>query len=158
MPAACSPWHSALRVPCRVRRLRGGVQPFQAALLPRLLTGRLRLAVALRRWDQDGDGTIDRREFEQKVVELGLETDDAHLDALFKRLDGSGDGLLDLDEMKATLTRLRESAYDGAAKLEAQVNQTSQLKKQANGAAEAARTALKEYDEQLTLDDLLLAS
>lgn len=39
-----------------------------------------------------------------------------------------------------------------------QVNQTSQLKKQANGAAEAARTALKEYDEQLTLDDLLLAS
>ena len=45
------------------------------------------------------DGSIDRTEFREEVVALGLKADDAEIHELFTALDEDGGGTLDLSEV-----------------------------------------------------------
>ena len=56
----------------------------------------------LSNYDQDGNGLIDRGEFDQWGASVGLDaSDDASMEALFSKYDKNGDGNLDKNELDA---------------------------------------------------------
>ena len=64
-------------------------------------------------WDRNKDGDISKTEFRINVRKLGM-TDDVHdIDKLYDELDESGDGSLDLGELRVALKKLQDDA--GAA-------------------------------------------
>eukprot|EP00908_Phaeocystis_cordata_P014396 Transcript_25495.p1 GENE.Transcript_25495~~Transcript_25495.p1 ORF type:complete len:636 (+),score=211.77 Transcript_25495:3-1910(+) len=54
-------------------------------------------------WDEDGSGTIDRREFRRALPLLGIHLDKQTADALFDSFDIDGDGELDFRELHKRL-------------------------------------------------------
>ncbi|OQR86386.1 calcyphosin [Achlya hypogyna] len=60
------------------------------------------LLVILRRMDENGDGTIDKEEFHNGLLELGANPRDVEgsdLDKIFRHFDRNGDGRITLDEL-----------------------------------------------------------
>ena len=45
-----------------------------------------------REWDTNGDGSVDKKEFRENMVKLGLEVDKKEIDALFDSWDKDGGG------------------------------------------------------------------
>ena len=52
-----------------------------------------------REWDTNGDGSVDKKEFRENMVKLGLEVDKKEIDALFDSWDKDGGGSLDYKEL-----------------------------------------------------------
>ena len=62
-------------------------------------------------WDRNKDGDISKTEFRINVRKLGMTDVDVHdIDNLYDELDESGDGSLDLGELKVALKKLQDDA------------------------------------------------
>ena len=62
------------------------------------------------KWDSSGNGEIDKSEFRERVLGLGLEGSAAEVDGLFESLDGDGGGSLDVAEVKKAFKQLQDQA------------------------------------------------
>lgn len=76
------------------------------------------------------------------------------IDALFTRLDTSGDGDLDLNECKAALVKLREMAAEESAVATQLESRVGVLAKVAKAAQKEAAAALEAFDPDWKLDSL----
>ena len=65
----------------------------------------VRVIDLFREWDDDGTGSVDRKEFRRGLAELGYEGDRTVVDALFSGMDPDGSGTLTLSELNAQLRR-----------------------------------------------------
>ena len=59
------------------------------------------------RWDEDGDGLVNRAEFLKAMRNLGLRLSDEEVCALFTRCDPDGSGTVDLREFSKLLRESR---------------------------------------------------
>ena len=69
---------------------------------------------AFHKFDADGSGELDREEFEQAMLFLGLRLSSKELDALFQVTDADGSGNIDLDEFASMVKRLLKIKGDPA--------------------------------------------
>jgi len=120
-----------------------------------LIKRNVKIGEVVSQWDKDGDGTVDATEFQQRVLALGVKAERWEVDELFGRLDESGDGELDIEEMKSTLTSLRDAAADGSKELEDQVSLVKQRLKLKKEAQMEASEALAAFEPEWTIQSLL---
>jgi len=118
-----------------------------------LVKRNIKIGEVVSQWDKDGDGTVDKKEFRQRVLALGVKADPSEVDSLFDKLDESGDGELDIEEMKVTLTRLRESCGKGNEDMEAQISKVAKLGKVAKKAQVVADDAMQEFNAKPLEDE-----
>ena len=70
-----------------------------------LAENQVKLIDLFREWDEDGDGAISAKEFRKAVAALGYDAPKKDINAAFKALDDSGDGLIEYGELKAALSK-----------------------------------------------------
>ena len=58
-----------------------------------------------REWDEDGDGTVTKKEFRKAMPHLGLEVPKEAIDELFDTIDPDGSGQLSFKELQKALRR-----------------------------------------------------
>ena len=75
-----------------------------------------RISDLVRKWDTNGDGSIDADEFKLNVKKLGLVATNFEIDQLFHDLDVDGGGSLDADELKKAIRMLMESRSNDIAR------------------------------------------
>ena len=80
-----------------------GAEPVQEQLAKLLKTNLMRLTDLLRLWDEDGNGSVDRREFAEAIAALGCDAPRSETDALFASFDADGSGQVDYREIQAQL-------------------------------------------------------
>jgi len=84
--------------------------PTPLARLKRLLRSNMHTVSALfGTWDVDGDGLVDRPEFVQAMIVMGLHVSNDEMGALFERCDPDGSGTVDLREFSRLLRESRSS-------------------------------------------------
>ena len=64
-----------------------------------LMRSSSRVVDLFRAWDEDGNGTIDKKEFGKAVRSLGFDVERADTDAVFDSLDDDKSGLLEYKEL-----------------------------------------------------------
>lgn len=94
----------------RVRRISSerlesgpGALPVQIQLKGILRANMMRLTDLFRRWDSDGNGRIDKREFREAIGALGYDAPPAEVNRLFEEFDIDGSGVIDHREIHALL-------------------------------------------------------
>jgi hypothetical protein len=65
----------------------------------------LRVVDIFRSWDEDGSGSVSRKEFRRALLKLGYDAPRADLDRAFDEFDLDGSGEIDLDEFRQALHR-----------------------------------------------------
>ena len=65
----------------------------------------VRVIDLFREWDEDGDGTVSKKEFRKAMPMLGLEVPKKEIDALFDEWDPDKSGSLGIDELNKVLRR-----------------------------------------------------
>lgn len=96
-----------------------GNQTVQEQLKAVLRANAARVIDLFREWDDDGNGTISKKEFRQGLRLFGLDADRGELDALFDALDKDGGGTLDFKELDKALRNETEEELDGRLKASA---------------------------------------
>jgi Ca2+-binding EF-hand superfamily protein len=96
-----------------------GSQTVQEQLKAVLRANAARVIDLFREWDDDGNGTISKKEFRQGLRLFGLDADRGELDALFDALDKDGGGTLDFKELDKALRNETEEELDGRLKASA---------------------------------------
>ena len=93
----------------------------------------VRVIDLFREWDDDGTGSVDRKEFRRGLAELGYEGDRTVVDELFNSMDPDGSGSLSLEELNAQLRRRIELdpslQAGGAGEIETASTNTHALRK-----------------------------
>ena len=74
-----------------------------AELRKMLQANAVRVIDLFREWDEDGDGTISRRDFARSMPVLGLEAPEAAVFALFDSFDPDGSGTIEYAELSVLL-------------------------------------------------------
>ena len=64
-----------------------------------LTSNAVRVIDLFREWDEDGDGTVSKKEFRKAMPMLGLEVSKQDINALFDSWDPDGSGMLELGEL-----------------------------------------------------------
>jgi len=82
-----------------------------ARLGKELVTKGMKIADLVNSWEST-EGEIDQTQFRKNVRRFGIEGEDASMDELFSELDKDGGGTLDLDELRSSLSKLRDAAND----------------------------------------------
>ena len=100
-------------------------------------------------WDKDHSGTIDRKEFRERVSALVLDSDRAEIEALFTKLDYDGDGALDIEELKAALKGLQEAAAASRAEETTLLMEVTRARKIAVLSQVEVRNAMVDEKEEL---------
>ena len=77
----------------------------------------VRVIDLFKEWDEDGDGTVSKKEFRKAMPMLGLDVPKKEIDALFDEWDPDGSGSLELKELEKQLRRGADVQLD--AKLQA---------------------------------------
>ena len=70
-----------------------------------LTANAVRVIDLFRDWDDDGDGTVSKREFRKAMQTLGLNVPREDVDALFDSFDPDGGGAIDYAELNKALKR-----------------------------------------------------
>jgi centrin-1 len=91
-----------------------GAPPVSAQLREALSKNGVRVIDMFRDWDDDGSGTVSRKEWRKAMAELGFEAHRKEVDAVFNEWDKDGEGLLDYDEINKRLRRGADVKLDGA--------------------------------------------
>jgi len=116
--------------------------PLSAKVGTLLLKRNAKIGDIVSKWDKNGDGDIACPEFRKNIQELGIEATAIEIDNLFVSLDTSGDGSLDLNELKQTLQKLMEDAK----------NSTKNIKKANEGIAKIRKDVARSHS---ALSDIL---
>ena len=77
----------------------------QSQLRDVLVKNAVRVVDLFRDWDENGDGTVDKREFRKAMAALGVDAPRAEVDRLFDSFDPDGSGCVEYNEMNAALKR-----------------------------------------------------
>ena len=78
-------------------------KPIQEQLKDILVENAVRVIDLFREWDEDGDGTVSKKEFRKAMPMLGLEVPKHEIDALFDSWDPDGSGEITLKELSGVL-------------------------------------------------------
>ena len=70
----------------------------------------VRVIDLFREWDEDGDGTVSKKEFRKAMPLLGLHVPRKEIDALFEEWDPDGSGDIDMKELNKVLRRSGDTA------------------------------------------------
>ena len=81
-----------------------GAKPVAEQLRDALSKGGVRVIDMFHDWDDDGSGTVSKKEWRKAMAELGFEAHRKEVDALFDEWD-DGSGLLDYQELNKKLRR-----------------------------------------------------
>ena len=65
----------------------------------------VRVVDLFREWDEDGDGTVSKKEFRKAMPLLGFDAPRATVDQVFDSLDPDGGGAISIDELNKALRR-----------------------------------------------------
>ena len=68
-------------------------------------TYQVRVIDLFREWDEDGDGTISKKEFRKAMPLLGFDAPRATVDQVFDSFDPDGGGAISIDELNKALRR-----------------------------------------------------
>jgi Ca2+-binding EF-hand superfamily protein len=79
----------------RLRQLQQ-VENVGAKLGAMIVKRNMKLGEVVQKWDKDGDGTVDKREFRENVLAMGVVAKAEAIDALFDTYDSDGGGSLDM--------------------------------------------------------------
>ena len=96
-----------------------------------LMKKNLKIGEVLKAWDGDGDGTVTRKEFRVKVIDMGVQAHPLDIDRFFDSYDNDGGGSLDLEEVKKTFTKLHGVAIDAERELKDLKKEVDRLRKEA---------------------------
>ena len=77
--------------------------PYQEQLRDALSQNAVRVIDLFREWDEDGSGTVSKKEFRKAMPMLGLDVPAEDVDALFDSWDPDGSGMLELNELTRVL-------------------------------------------------------
>ena len=77
-----------------------------------LKTRNIKVGDAIQKWDKDGSGSLDMKEFRINIKGLGFKESDSAIDEVFKALDDDDSGELEMAELKAALTNLQQQAKE----------------------------------------------
>jgi len=69
------------------------------------VTNASRVIDLFREWDEDGDGTVSKKEFRKAIIHLGLQVPPATADELFDSFDLDGSGSVNFRELNSLLRR-----------------------------------------------------
>ena len=94
-------------------------KPVQEGLRDALTKNSARVMDLFRDWDDDGNGTISKKEFFKAMRALGVGAPKAEIDALFDKFDVDGGGLLEAKELGKVLRRGAGDDIKLASELEA---------------------------------------
>jgi len=72
----------------------------------------MRIVDLFREWDEDGDGTVDKKEFRRAMPLIGFDVPRKEIDALFDEWDPDGSGTIELGELTKFLRRGGEIELD----------------------------------------------
>ena len=90
------------------------------------------------RWDENQDGSLDRKEFQTNLRALGLEATNDELDAFITDNDADGSGEFDMAEVGVLLRKLQDACAAAANDEKHLLKRASDLKKLATQAQMAA--------------------
>ena len=114
-----------------------------------LIARNVKVTDVVTKWDPTGDG-VDKVEFRQGVLGLGLAAEPYEIDDLFEELDDDGGGTLDVSEIKASFKALQEKS--GKADVE-----IATLKKTIVELAKVAKVEQIEMQKLLKVDETAAA-
>ena len=86
--------------------------PVQEQLRELLTKNAVRVIDLFREWDEDGSGTVDKKEFRKALQALGVKADKEELNTLFDTLDTDKGGTLEYGEINKALRRGGTVALD----------------------------------------------
>jgi Ca2+-binding EF-hand superfamily protein len=114
-------------------------RPVQEILKEALALSATRVIDLFKEWDEDGDGTVSKKEFRKAVPMLGLDPvpSKADIDALFDQWDPDGSGNIDYKELNKILRKSAEGLdtslqAGGAGKIEMDSKAKTALRKGPN--------------------------
>ena len=76
----------------------------------------MRVIDLFREWDEDGDGTVSKKEFRKAMPLIGLDLPRKEIDGVFDTWDPDGSGEIGLDELNKILRRGAEVSLDASQK------------------------------------------
>ena len=77
-------------------------------LIKTLKKNALKLGDLFKKWDEDGDGEVNRKEWHKAIPLIGISTSKDHIDRLFDYFDQDGSGAINYDELRAALKNKRK--------------------------------------------------
>ena len=87
-------------------RSKGLGKTVEAKIGEKIVYKNMKIGDVMKKWDKDGGGKLDKVEFREAVLEMGVDATAAELDEHFTKIDGNGNGELDAGEILAMLKRL----------------------------------------------------
>ena len=88
----------------------------------------MRVIDLFREWDEDGDGTVSKKEFRKAMPLLGLsDVDPKEVDALFETLDTKGEGAIGHRELSRMLRRQTGFVIAGGADVPLQLSKAPSI-------------------------------
>ena len=116
-----------------------------ARLGAELLRRNTKIGDLTKSWEST-DGVVDKKQFRKNVRGFGVDDDDEVMDALFDTMDNDGGGGLDLEEIRAALSSLREASLESDREIE-------RLKKRSSEQWKAAKVAQLEFKKLRKADE-----
>lgn len=108
----------------------------------------------LKDWDKRGKGEFAKAEFRLNLREFGLNASSADADSLFDSWDEDKGGVLDLKELRSALIRVRAEAAKWRDTPDPELERSKDLRRRAEMAMDAAKTAKRADELEAELDDL----
>ncbi|KOO26053.1 hypothetical protein Ctob_007357 [Chrysochromulina tobinii] len=108
----------------------------------------------LKDWDKRGKGEFAKAEFRLNLREFGLNASSADADSLFDLWDEDKGGVLDLKELRSALIRVRAEAAKWRDTPDPELERIKDLRRRAEMAMDAAKTAKRADELEAELDDL----
>jgi hypothetical protein len=87
-------------------RSKGLGKTVEAKIGEKIVSKNMKIGDVMKKWDKDGGGKLDKVEFREAVLEMGVDATAAELDEHFTKIDGNGNGVLDAGEILVMLKRL----------------------------------------------------
>ena len=146
-------------------RSKGLGKTVEAKIGEKIVSKNMKIGDVMKKWDKDGGGKLDKAEFREAVLEMGVDATAAELDEHFTKIDGNGNGVLDAGEISVMLKRLTNaglamrseekelsnlslSLRKAALKLQKDLdNRNAKEEKEAQEAQKAAAEAAKAAEE-----------
>ena len=125
-----------------------------AARLGALLAKRnIKIGEVARKWDSDGSGSIDLKEFRRHVRAMGFVGTDTEISRVFDQFDIDESEELDVGELKGALKTLQDAAAGADAEILTQETSIGSLKKAAKASQKAAGLAKLKAEEDYASDE-----
>ena len=120
--------------------------------MKKILAGKaLKLEQLFKEWDEDGDGTINRKEWQKAMPTIGINHSDEMLNKLFDMFDEDGSGEIDYLELRAALRKptLRRGGESPTPTDDEMEQRRQQLKKTASKGGGLGGSGRVSFDDSM---------